>query len=413
MNKLSFSKSEAIKYGWTAIINNFSLLIPIVAANFFLNTTFVLIENIYDSSMPYMSISFRAIGSFISMAIDIGLIRICLKIYDNHDARFSDLISEFNLLFNFLICSTIYGLIILTGLMLFIIPGIIWAIKYGFSPYIIIDEDVNPIDALKKSACITRGAKGNLFLLGLVLLGINILGLLALIVGVIITIPMTIAALTFLYQKLKTSKLTQLESAHKPSDKRCLRSQHLKWLIPVLLGLYFLVIYEQFFKTFVVQAYKIPSGAMEPTLLAGDMILANKFIYHFKEPKYGEVIIFAYPKDTSKDFIKRAIGFGGNKIFIKDKNLFINDMSNDDPYGVYKDQTVIPGNLQPRDNYGPEIVPENSYFVLGDNRDQSADSRFWGFVDRDYVKAKASFIYWSWDKSNNRVRWERIGKAVH
>jgi len=160
------------------------------------------------------------------------------------------------------------------------------------------------------------------------------------------------------------------------------------------------------------KAYKIPSGAMEPTLLVGDHIIADLKCYESTKPKRGDVIIFAYPKDTSKDFIKRVIGLEGDKIFIKDKMLYINDRPYFDPYGVYADHSIIPGDIQPRDNFGPVIVPKDSYFVLGDNRDRSADSRFWGFVESRHIKGKALYIYFSWGGwggSMQDIKWRRIG----
>jgi len=149
-----------------------------------------------------------------------------------------------------------------------------------------------------------------------------------------------------------------------------------------------------FIRTFVVQAFKIPSGSMKPTLLVGDHILVNKFIYGVKipflqktiipvsEPKRGDVIVFIYPEDRSKDFIKRVIGVGGDTIEIRNKQIFLNSQLYQDPFGLYVDSVIIPSSMQPRDNYGPVRVPEGMLFVMGDNRDQSYDSRFWGFVDQ-------------------------------
>ncbi len=178
-------------------------------------------------------------------------------------------------------------------------------------------------------------------------------------------------------------------------------------------------------RAFVVQAFKIPSGSMIPTLLVGDHILVSKFIYgvrvpftdikifDFREPKREEVIVFIYPKDESKDFIKRVIGVEGDKIAIKDKKLYINDELYDDPYGSYKDHTIIPGHVQPRDNFGPVVVPKDSLFVMGDNRDRSADSRFWGFVTLNKVRGKAFLIYWSWGGFMRDIKWGRIANLIH
>lgn len=180
-----------------------------------------------------------------------------------------------------------------------------------------------------------------------------------------------------------------------------------------------------FIRTFVVQAFKIPSGSMKPTLLVGDHILVNKFIYGVKipflqktiipvsEPKRGDVIVFIYPEDRSKDFIKRVIGVGGDTVEIRNKQIFLNSQPYQDPFGLYVDSVIIPSSMQPRDNYGPVRVPEGMLFVMGDNRDQSYDSRFWGFVDLKDVMGKAFVIYWSWDSSGMTVRWNRIGKIIH
>ena len=180
-----------------------------------------------------------------------------------------------------------------------------------------------------------------------------------------------------------------------------------------------------FIRTFVVQAFKIPSGSMKPTLLIGDHILVSKFIYGVKipyfrktlipvrDPKRGEIIVFIYPEDRSKDFIKRVIGVGGDTIEIRNKKIFLNGMPYEDKYGVYVDGFVIPGAIQPRDNFGPVTVPKGSVFTMGDNRDQSYDSRFWGFVDLKDVMGKAYVIYWSWDKEERSVRWNRLGSLLH
>ena len=175
-----------------------------------------------------------------------------------------------------------------------------------------------------------------------------------------------------------------------------------------------------FIRTFVVQAFKIPSGSMKPTLQIGDHILVNKFIYGVKvpflrntvipvsDPKRGDIVVFIYPQDRSKDFIKRVIGLSGDKIEIKNKTIYVNGRPYQDKHGVYVDQYVIPGALQPRDNFAPVTVPPHSIFVMGDNRDQSYDSRFWGPVDLKDVMGKAFIIYWSWDSEAFGVRWSRL-----
>jgi len=180
-----------------------------------------------------------------------------------------------------------------------------------------------------------------------------------------------------------------------------------------------------FIRSFVVQAFKIPSGSMKPTLLIGDHILVNRFIYGIKipyfrktvlpvgDPKRGDVVVFIYPEDRSKDFSTRVVGIGGDTIEIRNKKIYLNSLPDNDTHGVYTDDFIIPGSIQPRDNFGPVTVPRGSIFVMGDNRDQSYDSRFWGFVYLKDVLGKAFIIYWSWDRENLGIRWNRLGQILH
>jgi len=179
-----------------------------------------------------------------------------------------------------------------------------------------------------------------------------------------------------------------------------------------------------FIRTFVVQAFKIPSGSMEPTLEIGDHILVNKFIYGVKipftsiqlfpleKPKRGDVIVFIYPLDPSKDFIKRVVAVEEDTVKIINKKLYINGVQVPDPHGVYTDESSFSGEVQKRDNFGPVTVPKGALFVLGDNRDRSLDSRFWGFVPLEDVRGKAFIIYWSWDSQGTTVRWGRLGHLI-
>ncbi|OGP83233.1 MAG: signal peptidase I [Deltaproteobacteria bacterium RBG_16_58_17] len=185
------------------------------------------------------------------------------------------------------------------------------------------------------------------------------------------------------------------------------------------------IVIALFIRTFVIQAYKIPSGSMKPTLQIGDHILVSKFNYGIKlpflrttlipvgAPQRGDIVVFIYPEDRSKDFIKRLIGVPGDTIEIRNKKIFINGLPYSDKHGVYVDNLVIPGAVQPRDNFGPVTVPEGSLFVMGDNRDESYDSRFWGFVSKKDVLGKALIIYWSWNHEEHWVRWSRIGRILH
>lgn len=187
-----------------------------------------------------------------------------------------------------------------------------------------------------------------------------------------------------------------------------------------------------FIRTFVVQAFKIPSGSMLPTLLIGDHLLVNKFIYGIrvpfsgkvlvplKDPKSGDIIVFKFPKDRSIDYIKRVVGVPGDEIELKNKKLFVNGNPTSDPHAHYTTTAVLPGSVSPKDNFGPVTVPEGKFFVMGDNRDNSSDSRFWGFVETDDVLGKAMIIYWSWDidkplLSIDRfasIRWDRLADII-
>jgi signal peptidase I len=162
----------------------------------------------------------------------------------------------------------------------------------------------------------------------------------------------------------------------------------------------------------IVQAYKIPSGAMKPNLIVGDHILVNKLTYNKVQPNRGDIIVFKYPVDPKKAFIKRVIGIGGDVVESRDKKLYVNHEPVNPDFGVYTDPHIIPGNVRPRDNFGPIKVPDNSLFVMGDNRDESFDSRFWGYVDLKAVNGKAFIIYWSWDKHKFEARWDRIGSKL-
>lgn len=213
-------------------------------------------------------------------------------------------------------------------------------------------------------------------------------------------------------------------------------------------------------RTFIVQAFKIPSGSMKQTLLVGDQILVSKFLYGMKipftdtrffilrQPRRSDIIVFSFPqnkekeecrsftqnvasrfgnawsnksllylfKDDCRDFIKRVIGVGGDKIEIKNKVVYINNVALVEPYTIYNSKNAGESAIEPRDNFGPVIIPRNKFLVLGDNRDNSHDGRFWGYVDMSEIKGRAFIIYWSWDSKDewlNKVRWGRLGKLVH
>ena len=187
-------------------------------------------------------------------------------------------------------------------------------------------------------------------------------------------------------------------------------------------GLLTAFVIAAFLKLFVIQAFRIPSGSMIPTLLIGDQILVSKLSYGVKNPFHdrylfrtghphrGDVVVFKWPKDETKDFIKRVIGIPGDHIQIVKKKLYVNGVLQNEPYI----QSIDPETTDqtPRDNFDT-IVPPHSYFVMGDNRDDSYDSRFWGFVKSRKIVGRAILIYWSWDKEHDAIRLARLGRLIH
>jgi signal peptidase I len=231
-----------------------------------------------------------------------------------------------------------------------------------------------------------------------------------------------------------------------PAEMHKKKSFYKEWIEPFLIA----AVVALFIRQFVLEAFKIPSGSMIPTLTIGDHLLVNKFVYGpripftdtriftWKEPKRGDIIVFKYPENETKNFIKRVIGLPGDKISIKDGKLFINDQSiqvsdlgiyggegqgTNSPYypkprlleeqlGTVKHQ-ILYLHDQSGYNFGPILVPKDSIFVMGDNRDNSQDSRVWGFVNYNKILGKALIIYWSWDGDGRWLRWERIGTLIH
>lgn len=202
-------------------------------------------------------------------------------------------------------------------------------------------------------------------------------------------------------------------------------------------------------RTFVIEAFRIPTASMEATLLVGDFLLVNKAVYGaqvpgtavrlpaFGEPGRGEVVVFAPPHDPAKNYVKRLVGLPGDTLFMRDKVLFVNSVPVSEPYARHADplDAHAPGmrwqldylvgpaqrnDYRPsRDNWGPVTVPAERYFVLGDNRDDSDDSRYWGFVDQSAIKGKPLFVYYSFNPRTLRsvpwlteIRWDRIGGAI-
>ena len=181
----------------------------------------------------------------------------------------------------------------------------------------------------------------------------------------------------------------------------------------------------------VIQAFRIPTGSMEDTLLVGDFLFVNKMVYGseidigfsgnrlvyyrfpaIREPKPGDIIVFRYPDDPARDFIKRCVAVERQTVEIRDKVLYVDGVAREEPYAVHKDPRVLPGETSSRDNFGPYVVPEDHIFMLGDNRDNSHDSRFWGALPRSLVKGKSMFLYWSWDEERRLPRWSRLVRPV-
>jgi signal peptidase I len=194
---------------------------------------------------------------------------------------------------------------------------------------------------------------------------------------------------------------------NKPFRKSTAREYFESIVIAVILAL--------FIRTFVVQAFKIPTGSMENNLLIGDHLLVNKFTFGpaasslerallpFRTIQRGDVIVFKYPEEPARDFIKRVIGLPGDTVELRDKKVSINGTPLDEPYVHFIEPPGATSEFREvtsfdvRERYGPVTVPANQYFVMGDNRDNSQDSRYWGFLPRDYVKGRALVIYWSYD----------------
>ena len=187
-----------------------------------------------------------------------------------------------------------------------------------------------------------------------------------------------------------------------PAKKSTMREYFESIIIAVILAL--------FVRTWVVQAFKIPTGSMEQNLLIGDHLLVNKFVFGptatavermllpMAEVQRGDILVFKYPEEPERDFIKRVIGLPGETLEVRDKRVYIDGMPLDEPY-LRQISPPRGGGLVPdrRDNFGPISIPDDHYFMMGDNRDNSEDSRFWGSLSHAYLKGKAVMIYWSYD----------------
>jgi signal peptidase I len=233
---------------------------------------------------------------------------------------------------------------------------------------------------------------------------------------------------------------------NKPFKKSTVREYFESIVIAVILAL--------FIRTFVVQAFKIPTGSMEENLLIGDHLLVNKFVFGptsspierallpIGTVRRGDIIVFKYPEEPDRDFIKRVVGLPGDTVELRNKRVHINGRPLDEPYVHFLQAPSTESEFHEvtsfdvRERYGPVTVPANQYFVMGDNRDNSQDSRYWGFLPRDLVKGKALVIYWSYEAGREdyqddgagatlkglasvfvhfftRTRWDRMLHQIH
>jgi signal peptidase I len=179
-----------------------------------------------------------------------------------------------------------------------------------------------------------------------------------------------------------------------------------------------------FVRTFDFQAFKIPSGSMEPNLLIGDHLLVNKMVFGptgsslermvmpVRSVVRGDVLVFKYPEEPSRDFIKRVVGLPGETLELKGTQVYINGQPLSEPYALYQrlPDMLLPGDV--RRAYGPVTIPEGQYFMMGDNRDDSQDSRYWGFLPAGHIKGRALFVYWSFGGPDG-TRWNRFLHQIH
>ena len=193
------------------------------------------------------------------------------------------------------------------------------------------------------------------------------------------------------------------------------------------------VILALFVRTWVVQAFKIPTGSMENNLLIGAHLLVNKFVFGptataldrailpVRDVRRGDILVFKYPEEPERDFIKRIIGLPGETLELRAKTVYINGKPLDEPYVHFLTAASAGSEVTSadvRERYGPVTVPPDQFFVMGDNRDNSQDSRYWGFLPRGHVKGKALMIYWSYEGDDmgsifTKVRWERLLHQIH
>ena len=204
----AFSIGESIRFGWDTMKSNLGFFVFLLVVVGLIYAIPAILAELGREDLPVLSAILGVVAAVLQIIVGMGLIRVTLKLCDHEQGAFSDLFSCAPLFIKYLLASILYGLIVLGGTILLIVPGIIWAIKYMFFSYFIVDREVGPVEALKRSAEITQGAKWDLFLLGLALAGINILGTLALLIGLFATVPTAMVATAFAYRKLATLRET-------------------------------------------------------------------------------------------------------------------------------------------------------------------------------------------------------------
>ncbi|MBI4484256.1 MAG: signal peptidase I [Acidobacteria bacterium] len=206
------------------------------------------------------------------------------------------------------------------------------------------------------------------------------------------------------------------------------------------------VIIALFVTTYVAHPMTVPTPSMEPTILVGDRLIVDKltlragfmgngYIFPAHRIQRGDILVFRYPRDPEVLYVKRAIGLPGETLQVIDKDVYINGKKLDEPYKHHQDHSVYGGGAYGRDNFGPITLPDDAYFMMGDNRDNSADSRYWGYLDRNFILGKPLVVFWSYDDESDaylrtafpeilqvyldrlihfipKTRWKRMGKVI-
>jgi signal peptidase I len=221
------------------------------------------------------------------------------------------------------------------------------------------------------------------------------------------------AYLLIIFESIRTAGETSEDHVVKPYNR---------WYVYLLVILVVSGISESYssaYRDSLLKAYKIPSKSMQPALEVGDYLICNQLYYHYNDPDRGDLIIFKYPKDDDVDYIKRIVAIPGDTVMTRGNKLFIDGRKTEEPYAMYKQENLEPGDFVP--DFGPFTVEDGEYFVMGDNRNNSEDSRFFGAVKRHKIQGKAIFIYFSWDSDipfRNfigrlfSIRFSRIGQII-